>query len=100
VAVKGLPAPAGRYRELEFEFSAGVLTLRCDDDADELVAEVGRQGEDAESIKDSWVKGLLGKWIEYAWGLRNDRGYNDGFQLRLMNDGARKNLASSKWPAR
>jgi hypothetical protein len=86
LAVKGVAAAAGCYRELEFEFTAGVLTLRCHDDTDEVVAEVGRPGGHAEPIEDPWAQALLGKWIEYAWSLRNHRGYNDGFQLRLMND--------------
>jgi hypothetical protein len=37
-------------------------------------------------IADSWVEGLLGKRIEYAWDLRNHRGYLDGFQLRLVDE--------------
>jgi hypothetical protein len=86
LSVRGVAAPAGRYRRLEFEFTAGVLTLRCDDATDKIIVEVGRHGRDAESIEDSWAQALLGKWTECAWGLRNHRGYNDGFQLRFMND--------------
>jgi hypothetical protein len=71
---------------LELQFASGVLILRCDDDTDELIAEVGRAGTDAVLIADSWIDGLLGKRIEYAWDLRNHRGYLDGFQLRLVDD--------------
>lgn len=86
LAVTGVAAPAGRYRKLEFEFAAGVLTLSCDDDTDEIIAEIARRSADAEAIEESWAQTLLGKWIEYAWSLRNNRGYTDGFQFRLMND--------------
>jgi hypothetical protein len=84
--VIGVQVPAGRYMSLEFEFASGVLSLRCDDNNDEIVVEVGRNDPAARPVADPWVQNLLGKWIEYAWELRNHRGYNDGFQLRLMND--------------
>ena len=83
--VTGVAMPAGRYRMLELQFASGVLVLHCDDDTDELIAEVGRAPTGAAVIADSWAEGLLGKRIEYAWDLRNHRGYSDGFQLRLVD---------------
>jgi hypothetical protein len=84
--IMGVAMPGGRYRMLELRFASGVLILRCDDDTDELIAEVGRAGTEAVLIVDSWVDGLLGKRIEYAWDLRNHHGYLDGFQVRLVDD--------------
>ena len=70
---------------LELQFASGGLVLRCEDEADELIADVGRPGTGAPMISDSWVEGLLAKRIEYAWDLRNRRGYLDGFQLTLVD---------------
>jgi Family of unknown function (DUF6334) len=84
--VMGIAAAAGRYRSLEFEFALGVLSLHCDDVTDEIIVKVGRDDAAALPVADSWANDVLGKCIEYAWELRNHRGYNDGFQLRLMDD--------------
>jgi hypothetical protein len=88
VGVRGVLAAAGRYTALEFVFASGRLSLRCDDDTDEIIVETGRTISDGQPVAESWVDDLLGKWIEYAWKLRNHRGYEDGFQLRLI-DGQR-----------
>ena len=84
--ITGVVMPGDRYRMLELQFASGVLTLSCDDDTDELIAEVGHARPVAVLIADPWVDGLIGKRIEYAWELRNHRGYLDGFQLRLVDD--------------
>ena len=85
--VKGVPANApGRYQSLEFEFAAGSISLRCDDDTDEIIVGVDRIDSAALPVTDAWVQGLLDKRIEYTWELRNHRGYNDAFQLRLVDD--------------
>jgi hypothetical protein len=83
--VIGVAVPGDRYRSLEFEFVSGVLSLRCNDDTDEIIAGVGRNDPAALPLADSWAQDLPGKWIAYAWELRNHRGYNDGFQLTFMN---------------
>lgn len=71
VKVMGVTASAGRYRALEFEFTSGVLSVSCDDATDEIIVAAGRIGIHAEPVTDSWVQDLIGKWIEYAWDLRN-----------------------------
>ncbi len=77
---------AGRYRSLTLEFVAGVLLLSCDDDTDEIIVEVGGSDSSAKDLDEPWVADLLSKWVEYAWELKNHRGYVDAFQLRLMDD--------------
>jgi hypothetical protein len=71
--VTGVAAAGGRFRSLDVRVASGVLSLRCDDDSDEIILEVGRSDPSALAVTDSWE-------------LRNHRGYTDGFQLRLMND--------------
>lgn len=86
-AVWGVAAPGGgRYRLLEFEFASGVLSLACDDDTDEIIVQVGGRAPGTELLDEAWVEDLLGKWIEYAWELRNHRRYRDAFQIRLIDD--------------
>jgi hypothetical protein len=90
VKVMGVAGPAGSYRALEFEFASGVLSMSCDDDTDQIIVAVGCVGIQTEPVTDSWARELIGKSIDYAWDLRNHRGYNDGFQLRLMDDDRRE----------
>ncbi len=84
--VMGVPSKGGYYRSVLLEFAAGALSLRCDDNTDEIIVEVGPREASAVEVNDAWSQGLLGKWIEYGWELRNHRGYLDAFQLRLMSD--------------
>jgi hypothetical protein len=56
LAVRGVATPIGRYEVLEFEFAAGVLTLRCDGDTDEVVAEAGAHVGNVTSV------GIHGLW--------------------------------------
>ena len=84
VRVTGTKAPGGGYASLEFEFGSGVLTLRCNDDTDEIIVEAYSGASSADGIAETWVEDLLGKWIECAWDLHNHGGYNDAFQLRFL----------------
>ena len=72
---------------LSFEFAAGILTLNCDRDTDEIIAEVGDVDPEAREVEAAWVESLLGKRIMYGWILKNHRGFDDGFQLSLYDDG-------------
>jgi len=83
--VSGVACWDSRYAYLQFEFGAGILILRCDDDTDEVIAEVGEARADCQPVAELVVTELLGKSIEHAWELRNHRGYRDAFQLRLID---------------
>lgn len=86
ITVTGDPLPGGRFTCLFLQFRAGTLKLACNDDTDEIVAsvvgcEVGRDGA---------LEGLTGLTLDYAWELRNHRGYLDAFQIRLRDDQGRE----------
>ena len=66
--------------------------MRCDDDTDEIIVEVERSRSDAQPVAEAWAQDLLGEWIEYAWELRNHRGYLDAFQLRLTDAKGREEV--------
>jgi hypothetical protein len=84
--ISGRPAPGG-YEMLELMFDRGTLRLTCDADSDEIVVDVGRQGAtDLEEIRDDEVLvSLVGKAIELAWIMVNNRGYADAFQIRCLD---------------
>jgi hypothetical protein len=63
--------------------------LRCDDEPDEVLVSVSAEPSGLDAI-DEGPLALLGLSIEYAWILRNHRGYADGFQLRLVDDHGRE----------
>jgi hypothetical protein len=84
-AVTGLVLSADRFTVLQFAFAAGVLSLRCDDDTDEIIVEVVDIVDDYSHVTRTDVVDLIGMSIEYAWTLTNHRGYVDAFQLRLMD---------------
>jgi hypothetical protein len=67
---------------LAFEFDKGTLLLRCDDDTDEIVLETTNPPARRDSSK-TLLSELIGMQIDYAWELRNHRGYMDAIQLRL-----------------
>lgn len=85
LAVNGIMAPSGRYSALQFEFASGVLKLRCDDDTDEVIVEVGEEVVGGTSVPGEEMAELIGMRIESAWRLINQRGYVDAFQLRLTD---------------
>jgi len=85
---------------LAFEFASGVLSMRCDDDTDEIVVEVERSRSDAQPVAEAWAQDLLGEWIEYVWELRNHRGYRDASSSGSLILKAGKKSDSSRWQDR
>ena len=83
--VTGLISPADRYSILQFAFTAGVLSLRCNDDTDEIIVEVIDVADDYPRVTHAVISDLIGMSIEYAWTMTNHRGYVDAFQLRLLD---------------
>jgi hypothetical protein len=83
LAASGLAASAGRWATVVLEFARGTLRLACNDDTDEVVVSADAGQLDA-GIPIDEVDDLIGMTVEYAWELRNQRGYTDGFQLRLI----------------
>jgi hypothetical protein len=90
LSVSGVASSPGRFGYLQCAFGAGVLILRCDDDTDEIIAEVGNARPDCQPVAEPDLTELLGKSIEHAWELRNHRGYEDAFQLRLIAEDGRE----------
>jgi hypothetical protein len=83
--VSGKLVPPDRFREIAFEFGSGTLILRCDDDTDEIILEVRTPQAPSSPSGDPVLSELLGMRIDYAWELRNHRGYTDAVQLRLVD---------------
>jgi hypothetical protein len=85
LVVTGLPVAGNRFRALFFEFENGTVQVGCDDDTDEVVVALceGPKGQPVGPV--GALTGLEGLVIEYAWDLRNHRGYLDAFQLRLRD---------------
>jgi hypothetical protein len=90
IAVTGRAVPGGRYATLFLRFKAGTLKLACDDDTDELIATVSDGEVDQLNVDDDALADLVGLTLEYAWELRNHRGYLDGFQVRLRDGHGRE----------
>lgn len=84
--ISGRPAPGG-YEMLELMYDRGTLRLTCDADTDEIVVDVAGHGAtDLEEIQDDEVlASLVGKAIELAWIMVNNRGYTDAFQIRCLD---------------
>jgi hypothetical protein len=82
---------AGRRREAGYEvielgFENGALRLACDSDTDEIVVVASeRLDRFDEIVNDDSLADLVGKVIEQAWMMVNDRGYTDAFQLRCID---------------
>jgi Family of unknown function (DUF6334) len=83
--VTGRPFEAG-YEVVELEFEHGALRLTCNGDTDEIVVAAYEHavGFD-EIVNDDSLADLLGKVIEQAWVMVNERGYTDAFQLRCID---------------
>jgi hypothetical protein len=77
------------YEVLDLAFDRGTLRLACNQDTDEItVAALDRQTE-FDVVSDESLVDLIGKVIEQAWTMVNDRGYRDAFQLRCIDLGTR-----------
>jgi hypothetical protein len=78
---------AASYAFLELTFERGTLCLTSDADTDEIVVRVDAAvaSDSDEIVDDPVLDCLLGKVIEHAWMMCNDRGYEDGFQLRCLD---------------
>jgi hypothetical protein len=87
LAVAGAATRSGQFAVLRLDFEAGALEFKCDDDIDEVVVAVADGSHAYSEITSGSLPGLVGLEIEYAWELRNHRGYVDGFQLRLRGSG-------------
>jgi Family of unknown function (DUF6334) len=90
VKVEAIPAANGRMHAVDLHFALGVLSLRSDDETDEVIVSTEAEplrGPDV--IKDT-TSGLAGLTIEYVWTLINHRGYVDGLQLRLVDGQGRE----------
>jgi len=84
--IAGRRSGAG-YVVLDLVFDHGRLRLTADADTDEIIVRVDASGaSDAAQIADDAVLApLLGKRIELAWTMVNDRGYADAFQIRCLD---------------
>lgn len=85
--VAGQRSPEG-YEWLEFNFDRGTLRLTCDADTDQIVVDAIKQQPsefDGFIGDDGALASLVGKVIEHAWMMVNDRGYRDAFQIRCVD---------------
>ena len=88
LVITGRPAVDNRFVALAFQFAAGTLHLRCDDDTDEVVLEVAEHDPGYPKVTNRALADLVDMSIQDVWELTNQRGYTDAFQLRLRaNDG-------------
>lgn len=73
-------------RSSKLGFEHGTLGLTCNGDIDEIVVVASaRPDQIDEIVNDDSLADLLGKVIEQAWLMVNDRGYTDAFQLRCID---------------
>ena len=92
VAVRGEGEGPGRFRRLVLEFENGTLVVECDVDTDEVLVRLAPDGFGAElpSLQPGEIfVEATGSVVEYAWTMRNHRGYADAIQLRLLDLGSR-----------
>ncbi len=86
--VDGVRSGAG-YAFLDLVFDRGTLRLACDADTDEIVVSASRDdlpsNDSAPVGNDPALASLIGKIIEQAWTMLNDRGYADAFQIRCLD---------------
>jgi hypothetical protein len=75
------------YEVLELVFDRGSIRLTCHADTDEIAVDTTRaEDSDLDEIGgDDSLGDLLGKTIEEAWTMANNRGYRDAFQLRCID---------------
>ena len=83
--VVGRGSVAG-YEVLELTFDNGNLRLACHGDTDEIAIDVTAEAAThATEVRDDAFADVVGKIIELAWTMVNSRGYEDAFQLRLLD---------------
>lgn len=85
VTVTGCAVPGHRFTTLLLRFDSGTLKLACDDDTDEIIVSVIEGEVGQQEVRYNALAKLAGLTLDYAWELRNHRGYLDGFQLRLRD---------------
>jgi hypothetical protein len=74
------------YEAIELGFEHGTLRLTCNGNTDEIVVDASERRDALDEIvNDDSLADLLGKVIEQAWMMVNDRGYTDAFQLRCID---------------
>ena len=89
LSISGLTGEDGRPAAIVFEFRKGILSLRCDDDTDEIFIEVLDDAPQYPRLSHELLSDLIGSNATYAWTMTNHRGFVDAFQLRCM-DGSRR----------
>ena len=88
VAARGEDESLGRFRRLVLEFENGTLFVECDVDTDEVLARLAPDalGSELPSLgPDEIFAEAIGSVVEYAWTMRNHRGYTDALQLRFLD---------------
>ena len=85
---------AQRYESLRLIFQRGSLLLVADADTDEIVVHAEATVPASDGLTgvadDEVLSPLLGKVIEWAWTLTNNRGYTDAFQIRGLDPETRE----------
>jgi hypothetical protein len=77
------------YEVLDLAFDRGTLRLACNQDTDEITVAALDRPTEFDVVSDESLVDLIGKVIEQAWTMVNDRGYRDAFQLRCIDLGTR-----------
>jgi hypothetical protein len=82
------------YEVLDLAFERGTLRLGCNQDTDEITVAALAQPSEFDPVSHQALADLIGKVIEHAWTMVNDRGYQDAFQLRCIDLAARTQACS------
>jgi hypothetical protein len=77
---------SGQFAEVVISSPSRKISLRCDQDWDELVISTARKTRRGRA---SCL--LTGKYrVEWMWALKNQQGYDDGFRIQLASDTERR----------
>jgi len=90
MTICGHALPGARFVTLLLFFEGGTLSLACNDDTDEIIVETGGGDESAPVVDSGALADLTGSTLDYAWELRNHKGYRDGFQIRFRRADGRE----------
>lgn len=74
----------GGFAALAFVFERGTLRLAPHHDSDEIHVAVDDDTE-MPAQRAAMLEDLSGMTLEYAWEMRNHRGYLDAFQMRFLD---------------